>query len=77
MGLISKREKRYALLAMAGLELTWCHNLHFFAETGRLDLRDFITACFVNHASAWIAFDASIAAETHLTGLAWKRGDCR
>lgn len=62
-----KKEVAYAALAMAGLVLTWYHNLHFLAETGSIDIRDFIIACFVNHASASIAWDVSIAAATFLT----------
>ena len=64
---MSKRERLFALLAVAGLVLTWYHNLHFLAETGSLDIRDFVIACFVNHASASIAWDVSIAAATFLS----------
>ena len=64
---MTKKEYVYAVLAVAGLVLTWYHNLHFLADTGSLDIRDFIAACFVNHASASIAWDVSIAAATFLT----------
>jgi hypothetical protein len=65
--MMSKKERVYVILAAAGLVLTWYHNLNFLMETGSVDIRDFILACFVNHASASIAWDVSIAAATFLT----------
>jgi hypothetical protein len=64
---LNKKERIYALLALAGITLTWYHNLQFMQTTGSLDIRDFIAACFVNHAAASIAWDVSIAAATFLT----------
>lgn len=56
------REAIYIALAVAGLCLTWYHNLAFFRETGDpFAIGAFISAVFVNHASASIGWDITIA----------------
>jgi hypothetical protein len=56
------REGIYLALAVAGLCLTWYHNIAFFQETGNpFALREFIAGVFANHASASIGWDITIA----------------
>lgn len=56
------REAIYLGLAVAGLCLTWYHNIAFFNEVGSpFAIRAFIEAVFVNHASSSIGWDITIA----------------
>lgn len=62
-----KKQMIYGVLAIAGLCLTWYHNIQFMLANGIDSGSGFITACFVNHASSSIAWDVTIAAAAFLT----------
>ena len=69
-----KKQLIYGVLAVVGICLTWYHNIQFAVENGSLALGDFITQCFVNHASSSITWDVTIAAITFLT---WANIECK
>lgn len=59
---MSFREGVYLALTVAGISLTWYHNLAFFAEVGSpFALASFVEGVFANHASASIGWDIAIA----------------
>lgn len=62
-----KKQVIYGVLAIAGLSLTWYHNIHFALQHGTMDIGVFIAECFANHASSSISWDVTIAAVTFLT----------
>lgn len=56
------REATYLGLAIAGLCLTWYHNIAFFNEVGSpFALVAFIEGVFANHASSSIGWDITVA----------------
>lgn len=61
------RQTLYLLLALAGVVLTWYHNILFSLEQGG-NMMAFIEQAMVNHASSSLTLDVSIAA---LTFLVW------
>ena len=69
-----KKQIIYGVLAIAGICLTWYHNIQFAIENGSMNMGDFIAACFVNHAAGSIAWDVTIAAITFLT---WSNIECK
>lgn len=60
------RQRIYLVLALAGLVLTWYHNLHFMAEGAGMVA--FLEQAMVNHASSSLTLDVGIAA---LTFVVW------
>ena len=71
---MSARQIVYLLLAAVGLVLTWHHNLALVAETGSLDVRNFIDGMFANHAAASIGWDITV---TGVAFLIWVQGESR
>jgi hypothetical protein len=61
------RQALYLVLALAGLTLTWYHNILFSLEQGG-NLMAFIEQAMANHASSSLTLDVSIAA---LTFIVW------
>lgn len=56
------RQAIYLALSIAGLCLTWYHNIAFMQETGGVfALGPFIDGVFANHASSSIGWDITIA----------------
>lgn len=69
-----KKQVIYAVLMVAGISLTWYHNIQFAQLHGSFDLGAFIDECFANHASSSISWDVTIAAITFLT---WAKSECK
>ena len=62
-----KKQIIYGILAIAGLCLTWYHNIQFMQIHGASDIGAFIKACTVNHAASSISWDVTISAIAFLT----------
>ena len=72
---LTGRQAFYLALAVAGLCLTWYHNLAFMRESGgRFDLAAFVAAAYANHAAASLAWDITIAC---IAFLAWMLQEAR
>jgi len=72
---MSTREAVYLVLAVAGLCLTWYHNVAFFSEAGSFfAIGAFIDGVFANHASASIGWDITIACAAFII---WMLGECK
>ncbi len=66
MSKFTKIELVYALLALAGLCLTWYFNILFMQEQQSADAMAFIGAAYANHASTSISNDILVAATAFL-----------
>lgn len=65
-----KRQLIYLGLAIAGLCMTWYHNIAFMQETGgAFALQPFIDGVFANHASSSIGWDITIACAAFITWM--------
>lgn len=67
------RQGLYLVLALAGLVLTWYHNILFSLEQGA-DLAAFMRQAMVNHAGSSLALDVSIAAITFMVWMWFEAG---
>lgn len=64
------REAIYLGLAIAGLCLTWYHNIAFIQETGGMfSLVPFLEGVFANHASSSIGWDITVACAAFIVWL--------
>lgn len=64
------RQIAYLVLSLAGLCLTWYHNIAFMQETGgAFALQPFLDGMFANHAAASIGWDITIACTAFIIWL--------
>jgi hypothetical protein len=63
------RQSIYLALSALGISLTWYHNLAFAKAAGSMDMGAFVSAVFVNHASASIGWDITIGCTAFLVFL--------
>ena len=63
------RQSIYLALSALGISFTWYHNLAFAKESGAMDIGAFVSAVFVNHASASIGWDITIGCTAFLVFL--------